>query len=146
MSDLKTGCIALMLLFSAAGCITVGEYNHACFEDGSCVKVEVVTEPDDVALGLMYREDIPEDRGMLFSFPDEGYQNFWMKNMRFPLDIIWINKNNEVVQIEENAMPCDTDACPTYSSKEKAAYVLEVNANYTIEHNITVGSKIRITE
>ena len=57
--------------------------------------------------GLMFRENMDSDRGMLFIFEKEGEYPFWMKNTLIPLDIIWINKDKEVVFISENAQPCE---------------------------------------
>jgi hypothetical protein len=91
--------------------------------------------------GLMFRKSLPENEGMLFIFNKEGYHGFWMMNMSFPIDIIWIDKEREVVYIEKNAQPCGL-ICSSYIPKEKAMYVLEVNANFTEEHVIKIGSSL----
>jgi len=89
----------------------------------------------------MFKKSLPEDEGMLFVFDEEGYHGFWMMNMSFPIDIIWINNEKKVVDIVKNAQPCKF-SCPSYKPKEKAMYVLEVNANFTEEHGIRIGSYI----
>jgi len=86
----------------------------------------------------MDRENLPAGTGMLFVFAQEGYHDFWMKNMRFPLDIIWIDKDKEITGIIENAAPCDKD-CRSFGVNEKTKYVLEVNAGFVRENNISVG-------
>jgi len=91
--------------------------------------------------GLMFRKSLPENEGMLFIFNEEGYHGFWMMNMSFPIDIIWIDKEKKVVYIEKNAQPCGL-ICSSYIPKEKAMYVLEVNANFTEEHGIKIGSSL----
>ena len=91
--------------------------------------------------GLMFRKSLSENEGMLFVFDKEDYHSFWTMNMSFPIDIIWINKEKKVVDIEKNAQPCRL-SCSTYKPKEKAMYVLEVNANFTEKHGIEIGSSL----
>ena len=91
--------------------------------------------------GLMFRKSLPENEGMLFVFDEEGYHSFWMMNMSFPIDIIWVNKEKEVVDIVKNAQPCKF-SCLSYKPKERAIYVLEVNANFTSEHGIRTRSSV----
>ena len=113
-----------------------------CFENQNCIMAEVVSTPEDMAKGLMYRKSLYENRGMLFVFTDEGRHSFWMKNMNFPLDMIWISKNRTVAHIERDVPPCRSDPCPSYVPDKKALYVLEVNANFTIRNNISLGSVV----
>ena len=105
------------------------------------VKVEVVTKPADQARGLMYRRSLGKDSGMLFIFRQEGLQSFWMKNTLIPLDMIFISRNLVIVDIT-TMQPCITDPCPSYTSRQPAQYVLEVNANYCRSRKITIGDKI----
>ena len=91
--------------------------------------------------GLMFRKSLPENEGMLFIFDEEDCYSFWMMNMSFPIDIIWINKEKEVIDITKNVQPCKL-ICPTYKPKEKAMYVLEVNANFTEEHDVEIGKPL----
>lgn len=137
-----------MLTVFFCGCISqekpdVGR--TACFEDGFCVKIEVVSEPDDVSRGLMYRDGLAADSGMFFVFERAFAYPFWMKNMKFPIDIIWMNEEGVVVHVERDVPPCTQDPCPTYPPRQAALYVLEINANETVKHSITDGSKIKIT-
>lgn len=105
-----------------------------CFED-RCFIVEVVEKEDDRNRGLMYRESLDANKGMLFIFDYAGVYPFWMKNTLIPLDIIWINEDKEVVYIA-NAVPCKNDPCPNYDPGKEALYVLEVNAGATDQINI----------
>ena len=89
----------------------------------------------------MFRETLPENQGMLFVFESEGKYGFWMRNMNFPIDIIWIDKNNKVVDIAKNAEPCYL-TCVSYKPKDNAKFVLEVRANLTDLLNIEEGSLI----
>jgi uncharacterized membrane protein (UPF0127 family) len=88
--------------------------------------------------GLGGRDSMPQNRGMLFSFTEADTYCFWMKNMRFPLDIIWVNSHNEVVSIEHNVSP---DTYPeTFCPSEPAQYVIELNAGQAQLHDIKVGA------
>ena len=109
--------------------------------------VEVNTEIADTPLkhikGLMFRKSLPENNGMLFIFNNEDYYNFWMVNTTIPLDMIWINRDMEIVHIEKNTQPCFIN-CKIYSPKEKAKYVLEANAGFVDKHKIEVGHFIEL--
>ena len=109
------------------------------------VNVEIADDNDERAKGLMFREKLDENEGMLFVFDDESYQTFWMKNMLIPLDIIFIGKNFEIVDIK-NAEPCKTENCILYQSSKPAMYVLEVNKGFTVKDNIKTGNKIILNE
>jgi uncharacterized membrane protein (UPF0127 family) len=105
------------------------------------LKVEVVSKPSDLQMGLMYRKNLAKDSGMLFIFPEERPQSFWMKNTFIPLDMIFISSDLVIVDIT-TMNPCKTDPCPAYTSKQPARYCLEVNAGYARSHNIAIGDKI----
>jgi len=109
----------------------------------SNIKVEIADTQEKRALGLMYRTELAENKGMLFIFDKEDKHSFWMKNTYIPLDMIWINQNLEIVHIE-NASPCKTKVCPNYQPQKNALYVIEVNSDYTKKHDIKIGDKIEI--
>ena len=133
-----------MLLILASGCINgdVGEETRVCFGE-RCFAVEVADEPRERSEGLMFRESLDEDRGMLFVFGEEGEYGFWMKNTLIPLDIIWIDSEGEVVFISKDAQPCNAQ-CPTIEPGKKALYVLELNGGVSGEIGLGIGDKIRI--
>lgn len=89
----------------------------------------------------MFRKELPADCGMLFVFDDELQRSFWMKNTLIPLDMIFFNKNKEVVSITKNVQPCDTEECQKIRPAEKAKYVLELNANTADQINLKIGDK-----
>ncbi len=105
------------------------------------VRAEIADTFTDRAKGLMFRKTLPEKEGMLFVFNDEDYHSFWMMNMSFPIDIIFINKDKKIIDIVKNAQPCGL-SCSTYKPKEKVMYVLEVNANFTEKHEMTIGTTL----
>ena len=100
--------------------------NQVCFED-NCFTVELAMTAQERTRGLMFREKLDSDKGMLFIFDGEGEYSFWMKNTLIHLDIIWINKDKKVVFISKNTQPCELDPCPAINPDEKAQYVLELN-------------------
>ena len=89
--------------------------------------------------GLMERESLAEDRGMIFIFSDEKIRSFWMKNTLIPLDLIFMAADGRVVDIKKDFLPCQSDPCETYSSAGPAKYVLEINAGQVDKNNIKPG-------
>ncbi|MEK7149491.1 MAG: DUF192 domain-containing protein [Patescibacteria group bacterium] len=119
------------------------------------IDIEVAATPYQWTKGLMFRENMPEDSGMLFIFPNEETRSFWMKNTLIPLDIIFISKDNpegkqfsngagKIVDIKENFEPCpaETIMCPIYNSKSPAMYVLEVNAGFSAKNKIEIWDRV----
>jgi uncharacterized membrane protein (UPF0127 family) len=97
----------------------------------------------------MFREQLPYNQGMIFVFEEEQVASMWMLNMQFPLDVIWFDKDGNVVHIEKNTPPCksalETMACTFKNAdEEKAKYVLEVAAGFVDKFNITEKSKLEI--
>ena len=80
---------------------------------------------------------------MLFVFGNEAKHTFWMKDMKFPIDIIWLNSDGKVVHIEKNLQPCvSVLICTNYSPNTDSQYVLETVSEFTQRHNISVGTDI----
>jgi uncharacterized membrane protein (UPF0127 family) len=105
------------------------------------IETEVVKDPIRQSLGLMFRKRLGKNRGMLFDFPIEFYHGIWMFGMRFPIDIIWIDKKMRVVDIVENAKPCLL-FCRTYYPRKMAKYVLEVNSGFARKNKIKIDDKV----
>ena len=106
----------------------------------SKIDIEIADDNEERAQGLMYRSKLGQNQGMLFIFPYETRQSFWMRNTILPLDIIFVNKEKEIVKIHRNTKPFDESV--SYPSEKPAIYVVEVNAGYTEKHNINEGDKI----
>lgn len=102
------------------------------------VKAEIADTHLKRIIGLMSRKYLPEDQGILFVFNQDGFHTIWMMTMSFPIDIIWIDNEKNVVDVVKNAQPCKLN-CPIYKPKQKAKYILEVNANFTEEYKIKIG-------
>lgn len=102
------------------------------------IEVESVVDSVAQARGLSGRESLGENKGMLFIFPESGLYPFWMKDMKFPIDIIWISEFGKVVHIKKNALP--TSYPDLFVSEDLAKYVLEVPNGFTDKHDIKVGA------
>lgn len=103
--------------------------------------VELALDELSQAKGLMFRETMPENAGMLFMFPQTQPLAFWMKNTLIPLDIIYMTEAGEVVHIV-TAQPCKIQNCPSYPSVEPAKYVLELNAGRAKSLGLKVGDNL----
>ncbi len=133
---IRYGFVLLLLLLT--GC----QHEPSVTLNGKNVLVEIANNDQERSVGLMYREHLDENKGMLFTYPDENIRSFWMKNTLIPLDMIFINKNFEIVDIHQ-AEPCPKEGeCPSYGAK--AQYILEVNKGFSQKNNISVGNKIKI--
>lgn len=107
---------------------------------GERIDVELALTKRAHMLGLSIKENLPEGEGMLFIFPKSGEYSFWMKDMKFPIDIIWIDENRRVVFIQPNAKPESYPA--TFTPEDDALYVLEVSAGFSQKNNLKVGDKV----
>jgi uncharacterized membrane protein (UPF0127 family) len=103
------------------------------------IDVEIADNDDARHLGLMYREGMKEDEGMLFIFPKEEEQSFYMKNTVLPLDIIFVNAKKQIVKIHKNTTPFSESSLP---SDKPSLYVIEVNSGFTDKFKIKEGSMI----
>jgi len=97
--------------------------------------------------GLSNTNKLQENQAMLFVFEKKEYYSFWMKNVKFPIDILFIN-DSTIVDMYENVQPAlstmDTAGLPIYRSKKQANYVLEINGGLAKKTNVKVGNKITI--
>lgn len=105
------------------------------------VDVAVADTPEQRSLGLMDVRSMPMDKGMLFIFEREEPLSFWMANTPLPLDLIFVNRSMQIVRIHHNAQPYSERQ---FASESPALYVVEVNAGFCINHDITEGHRIRI--
>ncbi|MGB5291194.1 MAG: DUF192 domain-containing protein [Lysobacterales bacterium] len=111
---------------------------------GKTFKVEIADTAEKQALGLMFRDSMPDDEGMIFIFPNEAPRSFWMKNTRIPLDIMYFDKDLKMVSISADTPPCRVSRCPSYPSTGPAMYVLELNAGKASELGVGPGDVLTI--
>ncbi|MFH1332709.1 MAG: DUF192 domain-containing protein [archaeon] len=135
--------LILLLTIIILFIILTGKNNATiCFNE-NCIEAEIADTPETKMSGLMFREQLQENEGMLFVYDEEGVYPFWMKNTYIPLDIIWIDEDFRIKHIEY-ATPCKADPCQTYNPNTNAKYVLETNAGFTNQYNIKLGDKTAI--
>lgn len=113
--------------------------------EGFTIQAELADTPFKRAQGLMYRESLADDRGMLFIFGESQAWTFWMKGTRLPLDIIWLNEQKKIVHIEPDLPTCSLpgNACPQYQSNEPALYVLELRGGRAAALKLKRGMKLQ---
>jgi uncharacterized membrane protein (UPF0127 family) len=111
---------------------------------GERFSVELATVPKEQALGLMFRDSMDGDHGMLFIFPSATTRSFWMKNTRISLDIFYFDDSLKLVNVIQRAKPCRTTTCPGYSSTGPARYVLELNAGKAEELGVEPGDTLQL--
>ena len=127
--------------FLLLACVSCAAENAHVELKGQTFSVEVVRDKERQALGLMYRQSMPADHGMLFIFPNEAPRSFWMKNTRIPLDIMYFSSDLKLVSVA-NAKPCRVEQCPAFPSEGPAQYVLELNAGKASELGMTKGDEM----
>lgn len=108
---------------------------------GITVEVEVANTLYKRIKGLMFMKFLEKNKGMLFVFREEFYPKFWMFGMCFPIDIIWINEKEKIVDITYNAEP-SFNPCRTYTPKKKCKYVLEVVSGFAEKYGINIGDVV----
>lgn len=123
-----------MLFLACAGKLPVVSIDV----DGHSVRAEIAANDEDRNKGLMYRERLADDAGMLFVYPDQAIRHFWMKNTRIPLSIAFADREGVIVWIDDME-PHDTRRT---SSMLPATYALEVNQGWFAEHGVEKGDKI----
>jgi uncharacterized protein len=104
--------------------------------------VELADTQEKWVTGLMYRENLGDNFGMLFVSDYDEYHSFWMKNCKIHLDIIFLDANKQVINIHANVPPCQVEPCESYPSLQPARYVLELRGNRAKEINLKPGDTI----
>lgn len=106
--------------------------------NGRVLTVEIADEPHEQTQGLSGRNNLDDNKGMLFIFASPLVPSFWMKDMRFALDMLWLDASGTIIGIEKNVSP---DMFPTtFSPLSPVKYVLEVNAGWSDRNNIKIGN------
>jgi len=126
----------------------------ACSARASGPSVELKGQRFDVEIadteparerGLMFRESMPADHGMLFLFDDNAVRTFWMKNCRMPLDILYFDEKYKLVSVQQRVPACRSEPCPVYPSEGAAKYVLELNAGVADKLGVKPGDAIKLS-
>lgn len=138
--------VAVLLLIAASSPVTAPTTS----DSQSTVSINQITFKVDIAddvreqrIGLSDRDSLASDQGMLFLFPDKEMRSFWMPNMNFPIDLLWID-DNTIVGYEENMQPITPDNIMTYKSPQAVDKVLEITAGSIEKYNFNINDIINI--
>jgi hypothetical protein len=134
--------ILILLIAALPFLCSAVDKKRVCFPN-VCVE-SVIADTDGLRTkGLMFRDNLGEKQAMLFIFPEEDKYSFWMKNMRFALDIIWVDRNKKIVEIKKNIQPCNNNICESFTPQVKTKYVLELNSGFTDKYRINLGDNVK---
>ena len=139
ISRLLCCCLALCLV---AGCASAG--NGFWVElKGKRFTVEVADDAAERERGLMFRDEMAADRGMIFIHDFEEPQAYWMKNTHIPLDIFYFDHARKLVSVQQRVPPCSAgNNCPPFASDGPALYVLELNAGLAEQLGVKAGDEL----
>jgi len=133
----KALCLSfVVLMLQCAGQAGRPKYVKIVLPDGFSVTAELAVTDEERQQGLMFREKMAENQGMLFIFEAEEAHSFWMKNMRFAIDILWLDKEKRIVHLEPRVPPCPADPCPSYPPDQPASFVLELHSGAAEKHGL----------
>jgi uncharacterized membrane protein (UPF0127 family) len=136
---MKTLHLLFLVLILLASCSS--QISRVCFRE-TCFDVEIADSDEERSKGLMFRDSLGINNGMLFVFDKEDIYDFWMKNTKIPLDIIWLNKEKEVVYTHKNTPPCPENVCFSIVPSKKALYVLELNSGVIEKIDLSINDKL----
>ena len=135
--------IFTLSLLALAGCASA-DGKHWVELAGTRYNVELAQNDETRARGLMFRDQMDADHGMLFVHDREEPQAYWMKNTRIPLDILYFDDDRKLVSQQRDVPTCSLgDACPSYPSDAPARYVLELNAGEAARLGLKDGAEMR---
>ncbi|MCG6117073.1 MAG: DUF192 domain-containing protein [Aquimonas sp.] len=132
--------LSLLLALAVSACRAQPE--HWVELRGHRFHVELAADEPARQLGLMHRESLAKDQGMLFVFPRQEPLAFWMKNTLIPLDILYFDADRRLVSVAREVPPCRSVSCPVYPSRGAAQYVLELNSGRAREIGAQVGDEL----
>lgn len=141
MRKIMSLSVLFFILFLSV-CATPGKFIKIFYPNGYEVTTELAVTDAERQLGLMFRDKLDPDQGMLLVFEQEDYYSIWMKNMKIPLDILWLDKEKRIVHIERNVPPCKEEPCPSYISKLPSLFVLEIKSGEAERNNIKLYDRL----
>jgi hypothetical protein len=144
MSSLSLRQIALACALVCAPLFAAAQMLPTVTLKGHRFSIEVAQDDPSRERGLMYREHMEDNHGMLFVFEQETPQAFWMKNTKIPLDMLFFDHAGKLVAIQAQAQPCKADPCKVYPSNEPALYVLELNGGMAARIGVKPGDILEI--
>lgn len=119
---------------------------YVVLPSGTRLEAELMTTPPERSRGLMFRSDaeFPPDRAMVFFFDEPQLLSFWMKNVNFAIDIVWLSAEGRVVHAEHDVPPCRAEPCPTYAPMQKAQTVVELHRGTIAKEGLKLGDALAV--
>jgi uncharacterized membrane protein (UPF0127 family) len=148
---LRTYCV-LLSLFWLTSCAqkteTLDDFKTMpmTFPGGQQIRVETMIKEMDIMRGMMFRDSLAADRGMLFLYAGPALHQNYMYQVRIPLDVLWLDLDHRVVEMIPNIPPCPSTsakACPTYGGHKLSAYMLELPAGTAAKFRVQLGDRIK---
>lgn len=147
MRILSCAVLLGMAAVGRAGAQSASRRAQAVFPDKTTVSVEIADTESTRSRGLMFREQLAPNEGMIFVFDEPGEHAFWMKNTLIPLDMVWLDADKRILHIAPSVPPCKADPCPTYSPAPgtRASFVVELVSGFATQHGLKVGDTLAVT-
>ena len=142
------GCLVLVLATSCGGPKIVNldefERKEIGLPNGQKIRAEVMIKPVDLLRGMMFRDSLPRGQGMLFIHQKSGKYPYRTYQVNIPLDILWLDANQRIVEMSANTPPCQTkaSACPNYGGNRDALFVLELGGGEAQRHGLRIGDAL----
>jgi len=142
--------VILAAAFIAAGCGSSNitdelDLTQVTFPNRVKINAETMRRDVELMRGLMFRESLAPNRGMLFIHPKEDIFHYWMYQTKIPLDMIWMDNDRRVVEMSLDTPPCKSSSakdCPNYGGNFRSKYVLEVNAGIARKNGLKTGDTL----
>jgi hypothetical protein len=117
-------------------------FSHVAYINDSRVSLALASTKSEQILGLSFQKNLEDDHGLLFVFKESNQDGIWMKDMNFPIDVIWFDESFRVIFIKNNFQPSSFPEI-VYPTTE-ARYVLEVPSGFALKHQIRIGDPLKI--
>ena len=147
-------CSVLVLFLLACACesekppVSLADLNKRDVKmpDGSVIVCETMTQKMEMMRGMMFRDQLPANQGMLFIHASPIKAPYYMYQVRIPLDIVWMDISHTIVEIAANTPPCNdgrqASQCPQYGGTKNSQYVLEIGGGLAAKHGLRVGTRL----
>ncbi len=133
----------LIIFIATILLINNNQNNGVCIENKKCFSVTLAETLKEKQIGLSETRVLLEDEGMFFVYSNPTQASFWMKEMNFSIDIIWIDENLEIIGVEKNLEPCQNEkVCKVFYSPQEILYILEINSGLSEDYDFELGDRI----
>ena len=142
----SAACLIVLFVLTAASPearAVFQEKKHELCSPEHCFRVDIAGNAATRRAGLMHKVSMPESDGMLLVFDGLGYHKIWMKNVHFPLDLLWLDKDFKIVDVRLDVQPCLELKCPSYIPHSEALYVLEVVSGESQKAGFEIGKTLK---